>query len=121
MFTKYEIHPDGTITTATPYTTADGYEAVKLVGDDGKRYLRLVHRLVAEKYLEGEGRYVEHIDGNNKNNHISNLRWTDSKGKRKGCKRCGRMPIGELSHEAMDVLRAEGWAEYRIKLAFGVG
>lgn len=55
--------------------------------DNGSGYMRvciykktyLVHRLVAETYLEKpEGcNIVEHIDNNPKNNHVSNLKWSN--------------------------------------------
>jgi hypothetical protein len=40
----------------------------------------LVHRLVALTYLDNlnEYKYVNHKDGNKKNNHISNLEWVTS-------------------------------------------
>lgn len=42
---------------------------------------RSVHKLVAEAFVDGcfDGAVVNHIDGNNRNNHASNLEWTTVK------------------------------------------
>jgi hypothetical protein len=44
---------------------------------DGKRSAKRIHRLVAESFIDNpEGKKeVNHIDGNPKNNHVSNLEW----------------------------------------------
>ena len=44
---------------------------------DGVRWMRLVHRVVAECFIPNpEGKpQVDHIDGNRANNAVSNLRW----------------------------------------------
>lgn len=53
-----------------------GYLRVQL-WKDGKCFKRLVHRLVAEAFLEkpGDGYQVNHKDLNKKNNHVDNLEW----------------------------------------------
>ena len=53
-----------------------GYLAVQIITKDGPKTM-LVHRLVADAFVEKqEGReFVDHIDGNRKNNIPSNLRW----------------------------------------------
>ena len=72
-----------------------GYLRVGLVGPDGRAKHELVHRLVAKAYLEEpdpaphprepnfhdlEPRtQVNHIDGNKRNNKVSNLEWTSPK------------------------------------------
>ena len=58
----------------------DDYEKVVLHKDKKKDFL-LVHRLVADAFLENENnyKYVTHLDGNNMNNALSNLEWSDKK------------------------------------------
>lgn len=57
-----------------------GYENIKL-SKDGQTYHCLIHRLVAEAFIPNPNCYPEinHIDGNPKNNHVSNLEWCDRK------------------------------------------
>ena len=58
----------------------DDYEKVVLHKDKKKDFL-LVHRLVADAFLENENnyKYVTHLDGNNMNNALSNLEWSEKK------------------------------------------
>lgn len=53
-----------------------GYLTVHLKVD-GKRYSRLIHRLVAEAFLDGyfEGATVDHKDCDKHNNCVENLEW----------------------------------------------
>ena len=56
---------------------AFGYEHVILGDENGKRYVKLVHRLVGECFLPNPGRRrtIDHIDGDKRNNDAANLRW----------------------------------------------
>ncbi|CAL6089782.1 HNH_endonuclease [Hexamita inflata] len=51
------------------------------IGTSKKKYKMLcVHRLVAEAFIENPNNYkfVKHIDGDIRNNHVSNLQWCKS-------------------------------------------
>jgi hypothetical protein len=60
---------------ATP--DKNGYLQVTLFDNQGKRCHLLVHRLVAKLFIgnDSEGKEIDHIDGNRKNNMALNLRW----------------------------------------------
>lgn len=56
--------------------TENGYMAVVFYLD-GKTHLRLVHRLVAQAYIQNPWNKpeVNHLDGNKQNNLVGNLEW----------------------------------------------
>jgi len=58
-----------------PSTAPNGLKYLPLCGSN-----KYVHRLIAEAFIKNPGRlkFVEFIDGNNKNLDAKNLRWTDS-------------------------------------------
>jgi len=58
------------------FNYVSGYPIVRLYTDTGVRDA-LVHRLVAETFLDGyfEGAEVNHIDEDKTNNHLHNLEW----------------------------------------------
>lgn len=64
----------------TPYSVGAGYLQVELFLN-GKRWLKYVHRLVADAYIPNSDNLpqVNHIDGNKHNNCINNLEWTTAK------------------------------------------
>lgn len=60
--------------------SSKGYERVQLSKPIRKRFL--IHRLVAEHFIENLNNYnvVNHLDNNPSNNHVDNLEWTTTSG-----------------------------------------
>ena len=59
-----------------PRTAGKGYLCYQLRNQNGGKN-KYIHRLVAETFIPNPDNLpiVDHIDGNKKNNHVSNLRW----------------------------------------------
>lgn len=57
-----------------------GYHQIDLFDSGGKSHRFLVHRLVAEAFLENPKNLpqINHIDNNPNNNHVDNLEWCDN-------------------------------------------
>ena len=76
-----------------PYTASNGYKIWK--DRHGKHHM--VHRLVAEAFLEPEREdqvTVNHIDGVRDNNHVSNLEWkTQKENLRHSYENLGQTPV----------------------------
>lgn len=64
----------------SPSPNKKGYLYITLCDGISKRK-RYIHRLVAQAFLSNPDNKVEidHIDGNNQNNQVSNLRWSTRK------------------------------------------
>ena len=87
-FENYAITLDGRIINNTTKKckkptdnhSGNGYLYVDLY-KDGKRHRKYVHRLVAETYIPNPLNlpFVNHIDGNPKNNNYKNLEWCTEK------------------------------------------
>lgn len=83
-FPHYKIDRTGKVVSfysSTPrvlrtYLNNNGYECIDLK-DSGKRYHKLVHRLVAEAFVDNPKNLPEinHIDENKTNNCADNLEW----------------------------------------------
>ena len=87
----------------------DGYEDIKLNGVTYK-----VHRLVAQAFIPNPDNLpqVNHIDGNKKNNKVSNLEWCDNSYNQKHAWDNNLQPIRhasncKLSQEQADSIRQE--------------
>jgi len=61
----------------SPRKRKDGYYQVKLSNDSYRVETLLLHRIIAETFIENPENKptVDHIDRNKNNNTISNLRW----------------------------------------------
>ena len=61
-------------------TNDRGYEKI-ILSLNGKRYLKYIHRLVAEAFIPNPNNYkeVKHIDSDPSNNCVENLEWCDRK------------------------------------------
>lgn len=81
---NYYARDDGTIYSETsnkilsPQLDKNGYEKVQMMSTDGKRHRYSVHRLILENFNpidDMDKMQVNHIDGNKRNNRLSNLEW----------------------------------------------
>ena len=81
---KYKIDDLGRVYSEfkiiTPYDNGHGYLAVKL-WKNGECKQHYIHRLVAETFIPNPNNYPEinHIDGDKRNNAVSNLEWCNRK------------------------------------------
>lgn len=82
---KYKISNKGRVSNYTqimkPHVTNKGYLRITLVDSDGKRVNKLVHRLVAEAFVENplNSPQVNHKDEVKTNNFYDNLEWLTNK------------------------------------------
>lgn len=83
-FENYEVSDDGTIINKRTNRILkwrldkNGYARVNLCKEH-KSHTVLVHRLVADAFIDNPNKYqtVDHIDRNKLNNSLSNLRWAN--------------------------------------------
>lgn len=85
-FSRYEISTGGIVREVKslreiPQPFNNNFYCVNLIGDDGKKVLCKVHRLVAITYIENpeNAHNVVHKDGDRSNNSVSNLFWKPRK------------------------------------------
>ena len=83
-FSQYSITEDGRVYShkinkwVKQQISNNGYYVVSIGSDSGVRYRKKVHRLLLQIYkpIEDSDSYVvNHIDGDKKNNDLSNLEW----------------------------------------------
>lgn len=84
----YYVRDNGTIYSKasnkilSPQLDKDGYEKIQMISTDEKRHRYSVHRIVLENFMPIESMeklQVNHIDGNKRNNNLSNLEWVTCK------------------------------------------
>ena len=99
---KYQINNRGDIKSSftnrllRQHDNGCGYLFV-VMKHDGKRLTKYAHRLVAEYFCKAPTlgqTQVNHIDGNKKNNHLSNLEYCSPLENMQHAKRIGRATIG---------------------------
>ena len=109
------------------------YQIINLTLQDGSKKTFRVHRLVLMAFAPIENMYkleVNHIDGNKKNNSLSNLEWvTSSENKFHAFatglnkpRRGERSNFSKLTQNKIELifkLRAEGWTQKRIAEKIG--
>jgi hypothetical protein len=59
----------------TPNKNTKGYQFVALRSEDGRRFFRYVHRLVASAYLPITGKQINHKNCIKTDNRVENLEW----------------------------------------------
>lgn len=76
-------------------TQNSGYLICDLICDDGKKYTKTIHRLVASAFCakEIDRSVVNHIDGNKCNNNYKNLEWCTPSENTKHAIKIGTMKI----------------------------
>lgn len=83
-YDRYLVSDDGRVYSTIragrlvkPFVNNAGYEYVALMALGASKPKKfLVHRLVATEFFgASDGRVVNHIDGNKRNNNVSNLEW----------------------------------------------
>lgn len=85
-YPNYSINENGEVKSIyvskilKPRTAGRGYYCYHLRNENGVKN-EYVHRLVALTFIPNPHNLpqVDHIDGNKKNNHVSNLRWVDNR------------------------------------------
>jgi len=65
-----------------PSLTPRGYLKITL-SKNGVHYNKIIHKMVAEAFLNGKSECINHRDGNKINNSVGNLEWTTNSLNRK--------------------------------------
>ena len=100
----YKIYQNGNVeryykngNTIILKTGFDGGNYIKVtLSKNGKPKTYKIHRLIAIYFIENPNNYplVDHIDRNNQNNSLENLRWVSSSINNRNCKNKGKYMKG---------------------------
>ena len=117
----YKINKNGEIYTCwykklmKHLTKDDGYKYVDLRTKEHVRHKCYIHRLIALQWIDNPNnlKEVDHIDRNNINNSIDNLRWVDRCINRRNQKRFdeGNTPEALEARKLQTRERARLWAQ----------
>lgn len=108
-----------------------GHLAVGLWSNNKQKTI-YVHKLVALSFIgkqPSEKHEIRHLDGDHRNNHVSNLAWGTSAENTEDCRRHGRIQLGN-NHSKTKIreeeipkifeLRRNGYTQLKIAEIFGV-
>jgi hypothetical protein len=107
LFTSHRCLADGSLREMAQVPDREGYPRVKLIRD-GRRSWVKVAKIMAMSFLPprpSPTHQVRHLDGDNTNNHVSNLAWGTPKENGEDKVRHGTQVKGERHH--MTTLTAE--------------
>lgn len=81
----------------------DGYLRVNLRGASGEKTTKLLHRVVAEAFIDNPDLKpeVNHKDGNKRNNHAHNLEWCTASENQQHALKNGLRKLNDPSHSKM--------------------
>jgi hypothetical protein len=115
---RYAVGSDGSVFSCSKFRTwirkvetrnTAGYQRVKIAIDKKRRHM-LVHQLVLETFV-GErpsGMQCRHIDGNQLNNHVKNLRWGTASENKRDCVKHGTHVFQRFTDDEIKAVRESG-------------
>ena len=119
-FPGYAVSPDGTVYSLNYRGKADNVQPIRTTWITGgyrsvsmqknkKQYNRLVHRLVAQAFIQNpEGKKeVNHKDGDKENNSVENLEWMTPQENIKHARETGLRVVTEKEREAWRKINRE--------------
>lgn len=124
------IRNDKTGKILKPRYRKDGYSMVSLYANKKAKNFQ-AHRLVGEYFIANPENkpWINHIDGNPKNNHYTNLEWCTPKENSQHAVRIGLFPRGEKHHLStltdqqvaqIRLMYSSGIVQYKIASHFGI-
>jgi len=89
----------------SPYENGIEYKMIDLIKDGHQKHAR-VHRLVAYAFIDNiyDKPYINHMDGNRRNNAVTNLEWCTQKENVRHAHITGLVPH-KISYDDVDMIR----------------